>query len=199
MHYTKRQMQILEFIVAYQKEHKISPLLEEIAGEFGVSTVTIYEHLQALEKKGGIVRKKHAARSIEVIDPRFSTNAFTLPLLGFIAAGSPIEALEAADVFSLTDLVPVDDSHYVLQVKGNSMVEDGIQDGDFVIVREARMARNGQTVVAIVGDNEATLKRFYHEGDRIRLQPANEALEPLYVTDCEIRGVVKGVFRKYPT
>jgi repressor LexA len=198
MHYTKRQMEILRFVLSYQKEHGISPLLEEIATHFGVSTVTIFEHLVALEKKGAIVRKKHAARSIEIIDPSLSTGAYNLPLLGVIAAGSPIEAIESAETFNLTDMVPLDGRHYVLRVRGNSMVDEGINDGDYVIVREAKMAHNGQTVVAIIDGDEATLKKFYHEGNRIRLEPANEALEPIVVQDCEIRGVVVGVFRKYP-
>lgn len=199
MHYTKRQKEILTFVLEYQAEHGISPLLEEIANRFGVSAVTVHEHLKALEKKGGVVRKKHAARSIEVVDPSLVSNPLALPLLGYIAAGAPIEALEQSETFHLGDVVPLDSEHYVLEVRGDSMIDEGIRDGDYVIVRKASMARNGQTVVAIIGDNEATLKKFFHEGHRIRLEPANESYEPIYVTDCEIRGIVAGVFRRYPS
>jgi repressor LexA len=190
-------MQVLQFVLDYQAQHGISPLLEEMARHFNVSTVTIFEHLKALEKKGAIVRKKHASRSIEVIDPRLSPNSLSLPLLGYIAAGEAIEAIEQHETFQLSDIIPSDDNHFVLQVQGNSMIDDGIHDSDYVIVRKGSMARNGQTVVAIIGDNEATLKKFYHEGDRIRLQPANEALSAIYVKDCEIRGIVVGIFRTY--
>ncbi len=196
MHYTKKQLDIVKFVLDYQKQNGLSPLLEELANHFGVSTVTIYEHLTALEKKGAISRTKHAARSIEVTDPKLAPDALSLPMLGYIAAGAPIETLEQAETFALADMVPLDGRHFVLKVKGESMIEDGINDGDYVIVREAKMARNGQTVVAVIDGCEATLKRFFHEGHRIRLQPANEKLKPIYVNDCEIRGIAVGVFRK---
>ncbi len=196
MQYTKKQLEIMNFILEYQKANGVSPLLEEIARKFNVSTVTVFEHLSALEKKGAVARKRHSARSIEITDPELSPDFLTLPMLGYIVAGAPIETLEQAESFSLADLIPLDGKHYVLKVKGDSMVEDGINDGDYVIIREAKMARNGQTVVAVMEGSEATLKRFYHEGHRIRLQPANERLKPIYVNDCEIRGIVVGVFRK---
>ena len=197
MHYTKRQMQVLQFVLDYQAQHGISPLLEEMARHFNVSTVTIFEHLKALEKKGAIVRKKHASRSIEVIDPKLSPNSLSLPLLGYIAAGEAIEAIEQHETFQLSDIIPSDDNHFVLQVQGSSMIDDGIHDSDYVIVRKGSMARNGQTVVAIMG-NEATVKRFQRRGNLIELHPANSAMKPIIVQGDEsfrIEGVVVGVIR----
>jgi repressor LexA len=120
-----------------------------------------------------------------------------MQVMGRIAAGAPIEAIETPEHVSIKDILPTGDDCYILQAVGDSMIEDGIQSGDFVIVEKRTTARNGETVVAIVDDNEATLKRFYREDGRIRLQPANEKYEPIYVDNCEIRGVVRGVLRRY--
>ena len=198
MTYTKRQHELLKFIVEYQRTHEgLSPTLGEMAGVMGVSKVTIFEHLQALKEKGAIDTERRKSRSVRVLDTEFGQTPGTLRLLGSIAAGRPIEALESPEPFEIDSLVDQTHPHYVLRVKGESMRDDGIRDGDFVIVRQTAVARNGDTVVAVIGDNEATLKRYFHEGDRVRLQPANETLAPVYVDRCEIRGVVEGVFRRY--
>ena len=121
----------------------------------------------------------------------------TLPVLGSIAAGRPIEAIEDREEIELTSLIPCDDAHYLLRVKGKSMIDDHIDHGDLVIVERRETAKNGEIVVAIVNDDEATLKRFFRDGSRIRLQPANTEMEPIYPDNCEIRGIVKGVVRRF--
>lgn len=195
MQFTKKQHEILTFISNYQREHSISPTLEEIAEHMGVSKITIHEHIAALVKKGAIKKEKHFARSLEILAPEFREKG--LPLAGVITAGMPIEAIEQREVFDPGEIVPPNCECYVLRVKGDSMIDEGIRDGDLVLVEKQPTAYNGQTVVAIIGDNEATLKKFYREQGRIRLQPANENMEPFIVDNCEIRGVVRGVIRKY--
>lgn len=196
MQLTKKQLEIMKFIVSYQQEHEgLSPTLDEIAAEMGVCKITIFEHVEALAKKGALKKVKHFARSLEIIAPEFIKKG--LPLLGRIAAGKPIEAVETPEQFELDSLVPPGADCYVLKVAGNSMINDGIRDGDFVLVEKAADAYNGQTVVAITGDGEATLKKIYREEGRIRLQPANDEMQPIYMDDCEIRGIVRGVVRRY--
>jgi repressor LexA len=195
--YTKKQRDILQFIADYQKEHGVSPTLEEIGDKFGVHRVTIFQHVNALEQRGAIRRKAQLARSIEVLDPDFQAKP-GLPVLGRIAAGQPIEAVELEDErVAAADLLPEDGQHYVLRVKGESMIEDAICDGDMVVIRRTSQARNGQTVVAILEGEEATLKRFFRQPDgRIRLEPANRTMKPFVVDHCEIRGIVVGVVRR---
>jgi len=196
---TKRQKEILEHIQGFMDRHGYSPSIEEIGAHFGfASPNAAFKHLKALEKRGYIRRLTHSARSIELVRPA-EPAAVALPLLGAIAAGTPIEALEAVE----TIMVPADftgrGTHFVLRVRGQSMIEEHIEDGDLVIVREAGAAANGEMVVALVDGESATLKRFYREGDRIRLQPANPAMAPLVVPEerVRVRGVVVGVMRKY--
>jgi len=196
---TKRQKEILEHIQGFMDRHGYSPSIEEIGAHFGfASPNAAFKHLKALEKRGYIRRLTHSARSIELVRPA-EPAAVALPLLGAIAAGTPIEALEAVE----TIMVPADftgrGTHFVLRVRGQSMIEEHIEDGDLVIVREAGAAANGEMVVALVDGESATLKRFYREGDRIRLQPANPAMAPLVVPEerVRVRGVVIGVMRKY--
>ncbi|MHC4662541.1 MAG: transcriptional repressor LexA [Planctomycetota bacterium] len=195
MRFTKKQLSILQFIRDYQVEHNVSPTLDEIAAQFGVSKITIHEHIEALCRKGALRKEKHLARSIEILAPEFRDD--TMPLMGRIAAGVPIEAVETPEQISINDLIPTGEGLYILEAVGDSMIEDGIQSGDYVVVEKRSTARNGDTVVAILEDNEATLKRFYRDGDRIRLQPANKDYDPILVDSCEIRGVVRGVLRKY--
>ena len=193
--YTRRQLQIMRFVHAYMSEHGMPPTYEEIGEELGVHRVTIFQHMNALERRGALRRSPTLARSIEILDPDFMPSV-GLQVLGEIAAGSPIEALEEPELVSADDVLPTDGDHYALRVAGDSMIEDGIHDGDLVIVRRASSARNGQVVVAVLGGNEATLKRFYKEPDgRYRLQPANSRLAPIVVDDVEIRGVVVTVIR----
>ena len=194
--YTRRQLDILRFLGSYVKEHGMSPTLEEIGEHLGVHRVTIFQHLNALERRGAVRRSPQLARSIEVLDPDFLASA-GVRVLGTIAAGAPIEALEEPELIEVDDVLPTDGEHYALRVQGDSMIEDGIHDGDLVVVRKTSSARNGQVVVAIVAGEEATLKRLYREADgRYRLQPANSRLRPLIVDDVEVRGVVVTVIRQ---
>jgi len=207
MNLTPKQLEIVQFIVDYREKKGLAPTLEEIARELGVSKITIYEHVAQLEKKGAITKQKYQSRSLTVAPALVAElksrreaqqpQTFTLPLLGRIAAGQPIEAVEVPEEIDLSDMVRRDRASYILRVKGNSMVDDGIRNGDYVIVENRNWASNGETVVAIINENEATLKKFYREGERIRLQPANADMQPIYVDKCEIRGVVVGVLRKY--
>lgn len=194
--YTKKQRAILEFIVKYQGEHGVSPTLEEIGDEFGVHRVTIFQHVSALERRGALRRGAQLARGIEVVDPEFLPEP-PVQILGAIAAGRPIEAVETPEALDMQDYVPKDGQHYALRVQGDSMIDDGIHDGDIVVCRRTSHARNGQVVVAILGDEAATLKRMYRLPDgRIRLEPANSRLRPVTVDQCEVRGVVVSVIRR---
>ena len=203
MSLTKRQKEILDFIRGFIGEKGYSPSIEEIGAHFGfASPNAVFKHLKALEKRGFIHRHTHSARSIEIVGGT-PNNAFDqvveLPLAGTIAAGRPIDAIE--DVETLT--VPTDftgpGTHYVLRVKGDSMIDEHIQDGDLVIVHETNHAENGDLVVAIIDGEKATLKRYFRQGATIRLQPANPAIEPIFVDEhrLTIRGIVVGVMRKY--
>jgi repressor LexA len=186
----------MEFVAEYQRDHGVSPTLEEVGEHLGITRVTVFQHVRALVKKGAIRSAPLLARSLEILDPDLKPRP-GLPILGTIAAGAPIEAVESPEEVHVEDLVPSGPGYYALRVRGNSMIEEGIRDGDFVIVERRETADDGETVVAIVDDNEATLKRFYREGDRIRLQPANSTMEPILVPDAEIRGIVRGILRRY--
>jgi len=193
---TRRQRDILAFVRDYCEEQGISPTLEEIAANFGVNKVTVFGHVGELERKGAITRgQRHASRSIRPVDetPRDSS---TIQILGLIAAGSPIETIEHPEELSLQDLLPPGREMYALRVKGDSMIEDAICDGDLVLVERRQEARDGETVVAVLPGEEATLKRFYLEEDGVRLQPANSTMEPIRVPTVEIRGVVVSVIRQ---
>jgi repressor LexA len=193
---TRRQRQILDFLESYCRRNRISPTLEEIAQEFGVNKVTIFGHIAELERKGMLLRGgRGVSRSLQVSPDAQSTRT-SIPLLGKIAAGQPIEAVERADAIDLMELFPTREELYALEVKGNSMIEDAICDGDVVIVVKHRPVANGDIVVAVLPGEEATLKRFFKEGESIRLQPANSTLVPIFVKDVEIRGVVVGVVRR---
>jgi len=204
MNLTPRQMHILTRIRDLRLARGYSPTMQELADELGVSKVTVFEHVEALIKKGALRRQPNKARSLEVNpsvqlpDEQRNTR---LPLVGSIAAGAPIEAVEDREHLDLEALFAPSGaaaSHtFVLRVRGDSMIDEQIRDGDFVICEKRNTARNGQTVVALLDDGEATLKKFYREGKRIRLQPANEAYEPIWVDRCQIQGVVIGVVRTY--
>lgn len=196
---TPRQTEILTFVRNYAHKHGYSPTYEEIATEFGISKVTVFEHLATLQERGLLRREKHKARSLylaehlELPDDRPSC----LPLVGRIAAGAPIEAIEDREVLDLESLFTSRHEVYVLQVKGDSMIEDQIADGDYVIVEKRKTPYNGEMVVAYLGDDEeATLKRYFREKGRIRLQPANRNYKPIYVTSVDIQGIVIGVIRR---
>ncbi len=198
---TPKQLRVLRYFRDYRDEHGLSPTLEEAAAELGVSKITIREHLTHLQTKGAIARDKARARSVTILfdpdAPEVESTEPSVRILGSIAAGVPIEAIEDAEPVPLTELIPTDDDVYLLNVSGKSMIEDHIDDGDLVVVRSANTARDGDIVVAIVDGEEATLKRFYREGDRVRLQPANETMQPMYPETLEIRGIVEGVIRRF--
>jgi len=200
----KRQKEILNFIVKQIDKIGSAPTLVEIADQFGLSSLaTVHEHLSVLEKKGFIRRYKGAVRGIEVLgisdEDKPTEMLLELPILGFIACGEPIEPYTDPNATLGVNPLLVDGGGdcYVLQARGNSMVEDGIFDGDYLIVKKQIYANNGDIVVAVFKNGFATLKRFYNEGNRIRLQPANSAMMPMYVTDVEIRGKVVSVIRKF--
>jgi len=195
---TRRQRDILRFFEEYSAAQGISPTLEEIARHFGLNKVTIFGHVAELERKGCVRRSAPGvSRGLQIVHES-RTRPQELPVLGTIAAGAPIDALEAPEVLALEELVPPGRDVYVLRVRGDSMIEDSIRDGDMVLVERRSDPAQGETVVAVLPGETATLKRFYREPDgRVRLQPANEALEPLLVDQVEIRGVVIGVIRRY--
>jgi len=206
--YTDRQVEVLEFLRDFRQQRSVSPTLEEMAQHFRVSKVTIHGHLNQLEGKKAILRVPHQARAIEILDPDYRSDgrtaeegSVTVEILGSIAAGEPIEA-KLVEKIDLGDLMPMGRDHYALRVKGDSMIDDGIHDGDLVIVENRTDARDGELVVAIVEDEEATLKKLFrevHDGRRmIRLQPANSSYQPRFFDEVEVRGVVVGVVRKYP-
>lgn len=195
--YTVRQQQVLEFVRATLEERGIAPTLEEIATDLGgISRVSVLDHLRALERKGAIKRKQREARAIEILDPQY-TPSRGVPLVGTIAAGTPILEASVREEVDLEEFLGVENGSFLLRVRGNSMIEDHICDGDLVLVEGRTTARDGETVVAVVGD-EATLKRFRRDRETIRLEPANAALSPMiFPADAvQIRGVVRGVVRR---
>jgi repressor LexA len=202
MNLTPRQLDVVVAIRNYRHIHGIAPTMQELADQLGTSKVTIFEHVGALEKKRVIRRDKHKARSLEIIaDGKLpdENRSSKLPLLGSIAAGSPIEAIETREELDLEKLFLSKAGVYVLKVKGDSMIEDHLCDGDYVVIERRENAKNGEQVVALLDSGEATLKRFYRESNRIRLQPANSTMQPRYVDldRCRIQGVVIGVLRSY--
>ena len=199
MNLTPRQLEIVNFIREYFADKGYAPTMQEIANHLGVSRPTVFEHIEALEAKGALQRQALRSRGIELA-PELAGKASALPLVGRIAAGQPIEAIEEPEVLDLESLFRGRPGEtFVLQVRGDSMIEEQIRDGDYVIVEKRHDTRNGETVVALLDNGEATLKKFYREPDRIRLQPANAALRPIYVDPdgVRIQGVVIGVLRKY--
>jgi repressor LexA len=197
---TKRQKQLFDYIEGYITGHGFAPTLEEIGAQFGLSSLaTVHKHLTNLEQKGLIARQANLSRAIEVVSRQKKRRAVELPLLGRVAAGQPIEALETADTISVPEEFVRKQNTFVLRVAGNSMINDGIFDGDYIVVEERQVPENGETVVAVI-DGAATVKRFYREkGGIIRLQPANDTLKPIRVSaaNVTIRGVVVAVMRKY--
>lgn len=199
---TKRQKQILDYIEGYISEWGYAPNFEEIAHAFGyASLATVHEHLSNLERKGYIRKAYNQSRSIELVRQETDVAAFELPLLGAVAAGMPIEAIQDMETLAVPpDMLRSGAESYVLRVEGDSMIDEQIRDGDYIVVNARQMANEGETVVALVGGESATVKKFYREpGSRIRLQPANDAVAPIIVDadDVQIQGVVVGVIRKY--
>jgi repressor LexA len=199
---TKRQREILDFLTSYSEQNGYAPSFEEIARQFNYNSLaTVHEHLTNLERKGYIKRAYNESRAIEILPSEVNPRAVELPLLGNVAAGMPIEAAVTNDSISVPeDFVKRGEQHYCLRVRGNSMIDEQIRDGDFVVVAGRNRADNGEMVIALVNNSAATVKKFYRERDgRIRLQPANETMQPIYVHESEvtIQGIVVGVMRKY--
>ena len=199
---TKRQREILDYLGAYIEEKQYAPSFEEIAQHFSFSSLaTVHEHLTNLEQKGFIRRSHNESRSIELVPEPGHASATELPLLGQVAAGVPIEAVTTPETIAVPDdLIPRRGSSYVLRVRGDSMIDEHIQDGDFVVVNSRNTAENGEMVIALIDGTSATVKKFYREpGGWIRLQPANENVPPIRVQEDQmlVQGIVVGVIRKY--
>jgi len=192
---TKRQKQVLDFIVSFKEKNGFAPSLEEIKKYLRLSSVsTAHFHVKKLQENGYLQKEDNQPRAVSPIEEK---QTIEIPLLGTIAAGQPIEAIEIPDeTITITkNEIGRSGKHYALRVAGNSMIDEGIYDGDIVVLRKQQTADNGQTVVAIINDNEATLKKIYREKDRFRLQPANPTLFPIYTQEVEIRGIVVKIIR----
>jgi repressor LexA len=204
MNLTPKQLEVLELIKLSRIKNGYSPTMQELARELGVSKVTVFERVEALIRKGALHREANKARSLSIADAYSSTRdtQMRFPLVGRIAAGMPIERCEDQDSLDLSEMfaVRVDQQGetFALKVEGDSMKDEGILEGDYVLVKQQSVANNGDRVVALLLDGETTLKTFYKEPDgSIRLQPANDDFEPIVVTDCQIQGVITGVVRSY--
>ncbi len=204
MNLTPKQLRIVQMIRECRLANGYSPTMQELADEIGVSKVTVFEHVEALIKKGALVREPNKARSLSINDDARlpdEDRPLRFPLVGRIAAGYPIERFAQADHLNLEDLFgprvgrkgPV----FALQVEGDSMKDEGILDGDYVLVERRETARNGERIVALLPNGETTLKTFHKERGRIRLQPANPKFKPIFVESCKVQGVLIGVLRRY--
>ncbi|MCX6740723.1 MAG: transcriptional repressor LexA [Candidatus Parcubacteria bacterium] len=198
MSLTKRQKEILDYINDFIEEYGYAPSYREIGQNFGLSsTATVCEHIQTLEAKGYLKTDHNEARSIEIIENEKASAVF-LALAGLITAGEPIEAVEQPEKIAVpTDLIKDESQTFVLKVKGQSMIDEGIYDGDYVVVEKNSHPENGQVVVALLDNTFATLKKFYKESNRIRLQPANSTMKPIFAKNVIVQGIVKAVIRKY--
>ena len=204
MNLTPKQLRILQLIRDWRVRKGYSPTMQELADEIGVSKVTVFEHVEALIKKGALVREPNKARSLSIaegIAVPDEARPLRFPLVGKIAAGYPIEKVADQDEIDLTDFLGPRrgkaDSTFALKVEGDSMKDEGILNGDLILVERTETARNGERVVALLPDGQTTLKTFFKEDDHIRLQPANPSFEPIRVKFCQVQGVVKGVVRRY--
>ncbi len=204
MNLTPKQFKIVTMIRDWRVAHGFSPTMKELAQELQVSKVTVFEHVEALIKKGALQRQANKARSLSICENVVlpdEEHALNFPLVGKIAAGQPIEKFAQSDQLSLEELfgprLGQKAGLFALQVDGDSMQDEGIHNGDYVLVERRQTARNGERVVALLANGETTLKKFYQEADHIRLQPANPNYEPIITTECRIQGVVIGVLRRY--
>ncbi len=204
MNLTPKQLEVVELIRECRVINGYSPTMQELAEQLGVSKVTVFERIEALIRKGALTREPNRARSLSIAHEfEQSDNAsMRFPLVGRIAAGMPIERCEDSDTLDLTSLfgprVGQRNETFALLVEGDSMQDEGILNGDYVLVQKQSTARNGDRVVALLPDGETTLKTFFKESNgTIRLQPANPEFKPIYVNDCQIQGVITGVLRTY--
>lgn len=204
MNLTPKQLRILQLIRDSRIRRGYSPTMQELADEIGVSKVTVFEHVEALIKKGALIREPNKARSLSIaegIAVPDESRPLRYPMVGKIAAGYPIEKVEDVDEIDLGEFLgAIGDkagSMFALKVDGDSMRDEGILDGDIILLERAQVAHNGDRVVALLEDGQTTLKTFYKEADHIRLQPANPEFEPIRVKFCQVQGIVKGVVRRY--
>lgn len=193
---TKRQKEILDLIKNFIKEHDYAPSYREIAENFGYKSVaTVAQHIESLNRKGYLRKDPNMARSLQ-LTPLWDERIFEIPLLGTIAAGKPIEAIRTSETIQIPkDMLGKD--VFALKVRGNSMIKEGIFDGDYVIIQPAQVARNGEIVVALIDNENVTLKKFYKEKNQVRLEAANAKMKPMRLKKVLIQGIVKGVIRKF--
>lgn len=197
---TRRQREILDYLAEFIEHHGYSPSLEEIGRRFGLSSLaTVHKHLGNLQEKGFIRRAWNRSRSVELVPTGSGGRAVEIPLQGYVAAGDPIEAVVSPETVAVPDGFTGARATYALRVRGQSMIDEQIRDGDLVIVEDRKTAENGELVIALIDGSEVTLKTFHREQGRIRLQPANPALEPLVVDAgrVQVQGVVVGLMRRY--
>ena len=201
MHLTRRQKEIFDFVAEHISKKGYAPTIEEIGDHFGLSSLaTVHKHLTNLQEKGLIKREVNRSRALELVPTTVSVRAIEVPLLGRVAAGAPIEAIESTETIYVPEDMVGRRRTYVLQVKGDSMIEEQIRDGDYVIVEDRDAAHDGEMVIALLEGENVTLKKLYRErGGKVRLQPANSAMRPIIVDEDDVRvqGVVIGVLRKY--
>ena len=204
MNLTPKQLRILKLIRDWRVRRGYSPTMQELADEIGVSKVTVFEHVEALIKKGALTRDANKARTLAIaegIAVPDESRPMRFPLVGKIAAGYPIEKIADEDEVDLEDLFGPTKGHndgsFALRVDGDSMRDEGILDGDIILVERTQVASNGDRVVALLPDGATTLKTFFKEADHIRLQPANPEFEPIRVKYCQVQGIVKAVIRQY--
>ena len=197
---TKRQREILDYLDEFIQQHGYAPSLEEIGRRFSLSSLaTVHKHLTNLQDKGFIRRAWNRSRSVELIPVHVGSRSLELPLMGYVAAGEPIEAITSTETIAVPEHFIGKRDTYVLRVKGDSMIDEQIRDGDYVIVEDRKTAQNGEMVIALLNGTEVTLKSLYRNGTTIQLQPANPAMQPIIVKEdaLQIQGVVVGVMRKY--
>ena len=205
---TPRQLELLRMIAEYQQSRCYSPTLAEMAAALNISRSTVFEHISELREKGLLSGSPNKARSLKAgskalellsccSEPDFDCRSGGIPLAGRVAAGLPLEAVENTESLSLNSCFGTGDDIFALEVNGESMIDENIHPGDYVICRRSRTAHDGQLVVAIVGEENATLKRFYKEKNQVRLEPANDDFQPIYSKNCRIEAVVIGLLRKF--
>ncbi len=198
MYFTEKQLRIMEFIQQFREERGISPTLDEIASNFGVTKITVYEHVNQLERKGALKREKFRARSIELLAPVEERKArYSMPLMGNFREGLPIEATEEREDLNISEMLPYGRNFFALRVRGNELANDHLTDGDLIIAEKREMVDDGDVVVAVLNGGKACLKKFFREEGQIRLQSPNGSLDSEIVSHADIRGVVVGILRRF--
>ena len=198
MYFTEKQLRIMEFIQQFREERGISPTLDEIASNFGVTKITVYEHVNQLERKGALKREKFRARSIELLAPVEERKArYSMPLMGNFREGLPIEATEEREDLNISEMLPYGRNFFALRVRGNELATDHLTDGDLIIAEKREMVDDGDVVVAVLNGGKACLKKLYREEGQIRLQSPNGSPESARVSHADIRGVVVGILRRF--